>query len=209
MYATPGTHAYILPWGLLHDETDRGPLWDPSLNFFSYTYELPKKPFDDPDEPSVISNNIIPSALPSDLAHPAGLGSELQGNNTSKIKRPILRASSLTPKAPLEWFLFAGHWGDKIYPLSDDRQYRFAGQYHYVTGPIGPWAKNLGRKTVCQGPGRCIIRHWGDGGIAGSKVKVLTSWDEFGEDGEGKLGDVEWDRIAVPRPAEPSGNLHD
>ena len=31
MYATPGLHPYILPWGLLHDQTDRGPLWDPSL----------------------------------------------------------------------------------------------------------------------------------------------------------------------------------
>lgn len=39
MYATPGTHPYILPLGLLHDQTDRGPLWDPALNAHSYTYE--------------------------------------------------------------------------------------------------------------------------------------------------------------------------
>lgn len=38
MYATPGIHEYILPWGLLHDETDRGPLWDPLQNIHSYTY---------------------------------------------------------------------------------------------------------------------------------------------------------------------------
>ena len=117
MYATAGTHAYILPWGLLHDVTDRGPLWDPSLNVHSYTYDYLK---DD------------------------------------------LRSSNMTPKAPTEWFYFNGHWGDKFYPLSDERQYRFAGQYHYVNGPLGPRFKSLGRRKVCAGPSsdRCTIRNW-------------------------------------------------
>ncbi|KAG8532474.1 uncharacterized protein KY384_002351 [Bacidia gigantensis] len=39
MYATSGLHPYILPLGLLHDETDRGPLWDPALNTKSYTFD--------------------------------------------------------------------------------------------------------------------------------------------------------------------------
>ncbi|KAF2640396.1 hypothetical protein P280DRAFT_401741 [Massarina eburnea CBS 473.64] len=39
MYATPGVHPYILPGGILHDVTDRGPLWDPTLNMHSYTYD--------------------------------------------------------------------------------------------------------------------------------------------------------------------------
>jgi hypothetical protein len=39
MYATPGMHPYVLPWGILHDQTDRGPLWDPALNSYAYTYE--------------------------------------------------------------------------------------------------------------------------------------------------------------------------
>ncbi|KAK5011013.1 hypothetical protein LTR28_006322 [Elasticomyces elasticus] len=38
MYALPGVHRYILPWGLLSDHTDRGPLWDPALNVHAYTY---------------------------------------------------------------------------------------------------------------------------------------------------------------------------
>ncbi|KAI4269770.1 MAG: hypothetical protein LQ337_007091, partial [Flavoplaca oasis] len=38
MYATPGNHPYILPLGLLHDSTDRGPLWDPALNALTYIY---------------------------------------------------------------------------------------------------------------------------------------------------------------------------
>lgn len=115
MYATPGTHSYILPWGLLHDITDRGPLWDPVLNVHSYTYDY---------------------------------------------QNDTLRSSTRTPHAPVEWFYFMGHWGDKFYPLSDPRQYRFAGQYHYVNGPYGPRFKNLGRKKVCQGNGDCIIKEF-------------------------------------------------
>ncbi|KAL6235388.1 hypothetical protein BDW75DRAFT_142502 [Aspergillus navahoensis] len=115
MYATPGVHSYILPWGLLHDQTDRGPLWDPLLNSHMYTYD--------------------------------------HINDT-------LRASILSPTAPTEWFYFNGHWGDKFYPLGDHRQYRFAGQYHYVNGPLGPRFKHLNRRKVCQTPDEepCIIK---------------------------------------------------
>lgn len=117
MYATTGVHEYILPWGLLHDVTDRGPLWDPLLNSHAYTYDF--------DEDN-------------------------------------LRASTFSPAAPTEWFYFKGHWGDKFYPLSDPRQYRFAGQYHYVNGPVGPRFKHLNRHKVCQGPDRapCIIKNY-------------------------------------------------
>lgn len=115
MYGTPGVHPYVLPWGLLHDQTDRGPLWDPAQNAHAFVY------------------------------------------NTSTL---ILRSSTHTPKAPVEWFHYAGHWGDKYYPLSDPRQYRFAGQYHYVNGPTGPKFKNLGRKAICQSGSECHIRHW-------------------------------------------------
>ena len=116
MYATPGTHSYILPWGLLHDQTDRGPLWDPALNLHAYTYD--------------------------------------HFNDT-------LRTSQLNPKAPTEWFHFNGHWGDKFYPLGDTRQYRFAGQYHYVNGPLGPKFKNLNRTHICPDESLpCRIKNW-------------------------------------------------
>lgn len=74
----------------------------------------------------------------------------------------ILRASTLNPDSPTHWFYFNGHWGDKFYPLGDSRQYRFAGQYHYVNGPIGPRFKSLGRRKMCQGSdnGNCVIRDW-------------------------------------------------
>jgi len=130
MYATPGTHPYVLPWGLLHDVTDRGPLWDPLQNVHAYTYDYL--------------------------------------NDT-------LRSSQVTPKAPTNWFYFIGHWGDKFYPLSDPRQYRFAGQYHYVNGPLGPRFKNLGRKKVCQSNGQCMLKNW----IGGSNR--VRRWQGVGE----------------------------
>lgn len=119
MYATPGIQEYVLPWGLLHDQTDRGPLWDPLFNSHYYTYDYPTD---------------------------------------------SLRASNLSPMAPTEWFYFNGRWGDKFYPLGDKRQYRFAGQYHYSNGPLGPRFKHLGRRKVCQGDYHetCVIRNFID-----------------------------------------------
>lgn len=140
MYATPGPQPYILPWGLLHDQTDRGPLWDPALNSHMYTYDY---------------------------------------------KNKTLRSSNLTPNSPTGWFNFAGKWGDKFYPLGDRRQYRFAGQYHYVNGPLGPKFKNLGRKKICPGPDSapCVIKHW----LPGSDQ--LGRWHGQGEDGDTTLAD--------------------
>ncbi|KAF9882588.1 Vacuolar protein sorting-associated protein 62 [Aspergillus nanangensis] len=117
MYATPGVHDYLLPWGLLHDQTDRGPLWDPLLNSHSYTYDY---------------------------------------------DNDILRPSTASPNSPTGWFYYKGHWGDKFYPLGDTRQYRFAGQYHYVNGPIGPRFKHLNRRKICQGPDTspCVIKNY-------------------------------------------------
>ncbi|TKA30367.1 hypothetical protein B0A50_02594 [Salinomyces thailandicus] len=137
MYATPGLHPYVLPWGLLHDQTDRGPLWDPRENLKAFTYQP-------------------------------------RNNQT-------MRASLLNPRAPTSWLHYAGHWGDKYYPLSDPRQYRFAGQYHYVNGPTGPKFKRLGRRDVCQKTGTCRIRHWLGGDRA---TRIVPSEGEGGEGGE-------------------------
>ncbi|KAG7872511.1 hypothetical protein KL938_005335 [Ogataea parapolymorpha] len=38
-YASTGQHAHDLPYSILSDFTDRGPLWNPSLNFLAYTYD--------------------------------------------------------------------------------------------------------------------------------------------------------------------------
>ncbi|KAI9707506.1 MAG: Vacuolar protein sorting-associated protein 62 [Candelina mexicana] len=137
MYATSGRHTYILPFGLLHDQTDRGPLWDPLLNAHTYTYDY-------------LSDT--------------------------------LRSSNITPLAPTNWFYFAGHWGDKFYPLNDKRQYRFAGQYHYVNGPLGPRFKNLGRKKVCQNNDVCIIKNWIGGLSRARRWKGIGEGDEMSEE---------------------------
>lgn len=39
-YPAPGRQDYILPLGMLHDLTSRGPLWDPVQNLKSYTYDI-------------------------------------------------------------------------------------------------------------------------------------------------------------------------
>ncbi|KAL8830583.1 MAG: hypothetical protein Q9170_005674 [Blastenia crenularia] len=147
MYATPGLHPYVLPLGLLHDQTDRGPLWDPALNTHTYTY-----------------------------------------NHTTDHLSP----SSLNPLAPTEWFYFNGHWGDKFYPLDDARQYEFAGQYHYVNGPLGPRFKHLGRRKMCQGrfEDPCVVHEWlpPERAVGGELEGQLEKWEGEGE-GEDWKGD--------------------
>ncbi|KAI8633980.1 hypothetical protein F5Y19DRAFT_259995 [Xylariaceae sp. FL1651] len=117
MYAMPGDHPYVLPFGMLKDKTDHGPLWDPAKNFRSYWYD-----------------------------YSAAAGSE------------GLEATQENPDAPLGWFHYKGRWGDEIYRLDDERQWRIFGQYHYVTGPQGAKFKNLGRRKMCQ-TSRCRILH--------------------------------------------------
>lgn len=136
MYGTAGVHRYILPYGLLSDHTDRGPLWDPVLNSHSYIYET-------------ATNTIL--------------------------------SSTMDPYAPTEWLNFPGHWGDKAYPLSDHRQYKFAGQYHYVSGPLGPKYHRLGREKICQGGKECKIKHWLTPPLGGMpKYKYGSGEDAYG-----------------------------
>lgn len=40
MYPLPGVHPYVLPFKLLKDVTDKGPLWDPGLNNYAFHYDL-------------------------------------------------------------------------------------------------------------------------------------------------------------------------
>lgn len=147
MYATPGLHTYVLPFGLLHDMTDKGPLWDPVLNMKTFTYDH---------------------------------------------RKDVLRSSVLNPRAPTEWFYFVGHWGDKFYPLDDPRQYRFAGQYHYVSGPLGPRFKRLGRARICQGAKGehepCHLQYWIQERLYLSSGPLVGKGDEHTGDQEGFLG---------------------
>ncbi|KAK0619625.1 hypothetical protein B0T14DRAFT_537342 [Immersiella caudata] len=111
MYALGGLHPYVLPFKLLADVTDKGPLWDPALNHYAFC--------------------LTPAASNPDL--------------------------------PTSWFHFEGYWGDDIYPLSDERQWRLFSEYHYTTGPLGPKFKNLDRRKVCQMEKCTIVESIKDG----------------------------------------------
>ncbi|KAG9232807.1 hypothetical protein BJ875DRAFT_67000 [Amylocarpus encephaloides] len=130
MYATPGKHPYVLPFGLLADITDKGPLWDPAQNYLAYHYN-------------------------TSLTHNANARSvsALDEKQRSDTIQPALD----NPDAPMGWWWYLGRWGDKFYELGDFRQWRFAGEYHYVNGPFGPIFKNLGRSRPCQSRGTCTI----------------------------------------------------
>ena len=118
MYASPGMHPYVLPFKLLKDITDKGPLWDPALNNLAYWYDYE-------------------------------IARDEASNSTIQEYTSLMPAAS-NPDAPTSWFHFDGFWGDDIYPLSDRRQWRLFGEYHYITGPLGPKAKWLDRRKVCQ-----------------------------------------------------------
>lgn len=130
MYAQPGKHPYVLPFKLLADVTDKGPLWDPALNYLAYH-------------------------LNTSITH--GADAKSLTNLPMSTMKESLQPAATNPKAPMGWWWFKGHWGDKFYDLGDPRQWRFVGQFHYVNGPLGPRFKNLGRSRVCQSRGECRI----------------------------------------------------
>lgn len=150
MYALPGTHPYVLPFKMLRDETDKGPLWDPAQNNLAYHYDY------------VLDREQ------------GGAGEGDDDENGESVDRdlspggPYVPPTSLTPAAsnpdaPTSWFHFRGLWGDDLYELGDPRQWRLFGQYHYTEGPTGPKFKNLGREKVCQ-TDRCRILYSLDAG---------------------------------------------
>ncbi|KAF7550968.1 hypothetical protein G7046_g7853 [Stylonectria norvegica] len=79
--------------------------------------------------------------------------------HTDVLREPksLIPAAS-NPQAPTSWFHFRGRWGDEVYSLADSRQWRFFGQYHYVTGPDGPKFKSLQRGKLCQSQ-KCNIAY--------------------------------------------------
>jgi hypothetical protein len=123
MYALPGVHPYILPFKLLKDVTDKGPLWDPALNKYAYHYDYTLEDSDDVGDEDGVAADSEPRSL------------------TPAAKNPA---------APTSWFHYGGQWGDQVYSLADPRQWRIFGQYHYVTGPNGPRFKTLKRSKLCQ-----------------------------------------------------------
>ncbi|RKF59100.1 Vacuolar protein sorting-associated protein 62 [Erysiphe neolycopersici] len=143
MYATPGRHSYILPFGLLADVTDKGPLWDPAHNYLAYHYN------------TSITHDVDARHVPNDTSSSTTIKSKSIHNLDDSTSS--FHPAACNPSAPLGWWRYDGRWGDKFYELNDWRQWRFVGQYHYVNGPFGPRFKNLGRENVCQSGSECRI----------------------------------------------------
>lgn len=164
MYAFPGPHAYVLPFKMLKDETDRGPLWDPSLNNYAYFYDYTEAPPPPEEDEGSEQDQVSPeesSAYPFNttiLESHADANATVGRRSGGIVDNHSLVPASSNPNAPTSWFHFAGPWGDELYSLGDQRQWRLFGQYHYVTGPMGPKFKRLGRQTVCQST-KCRILH--------------------------------------------------
>jgi len=62
--------------------------------------------------------------------------------------------------SPLGAMAYRGQWGDKQYPDDDPRQPSpFFGFRKFVSGPTGPWDKQLNRTNICPSNGiLCIVR---------------------------------------------------
>lgn len=126
MYALPGPHPYVLPFKMLKDVTDKGPLWDPALNNYAYYYDYT---LENPEDT---------------IEHEDSIGVKGLTHDTHSFT-----PAASNPDAPTTWLHYQGRWGDETYTLADPRQWRLFGQYHYVTGPSGPKFKNLERQTLC------------------------------------------------------------
>jgi hypothetical protein len=101
-------------------------LWDPALNNLAYWFDY-------------------------EADH-----KERKGDKKNLHHPDSLMPAAKNPHAPTSWFHFDGPWGDETLPLSDTRQWRLFGQYHYTEGPFGPRFKHLERHKVCQTQ-RCRI----------------------------------------------------
>ncbi|KAI9820426.1 MAG: Vacuolar protein sorting-associated protein 62 [Thelocarpon impressellum] len=124
-----------------------------------------------------VHSYILPLGLLADTTDAGPLWDPAQNIHayTYDTTSHTLLPSTLTPNSPTAWFHFNGHWGDNIYPASDPRQYEFVGNYHYVSGPLGPKFKDLARQNVCQGSGECEVRDHLD-------VNTLRMWPERAEE---------------------------
>lgn len=70
MYADSGNHPYVLPFGILADQTNRGPLWDPAKNTYAYFYDY------EAEDAGNTTSSLTPAAsnpeAPTDWFHFAG-----------------------------------------------------------------------------------------------------------------------------------------
>ena len=59
---------------------------------------------------------------------------------------------------PRGYLDFNGRWGDNQLPDGVDGQVDVFGERKYTAGPTGPRDKDLGRESICEGDGECLVR---------------------------------------------------
>lgn len=123
-YASVGQHAHDLPYSILSDFTDRGPLWDPAMNYLGYTWD------------GAHLTPAIDETTVKDTGDVDKINSKYKYRDREREYGP--------------WLLWHGHWGDKKLDPKDKRQVWSPWEYKYIDGPMGPLNKNLLRLKVCQ-----------------------------------------------------------
>ena len=105
----------------MFDHTSQGPLWDPTLSAYYYTYS-----------PSQPHNSPSPTTHFFDASS--------KGPGTFK---------GVDEDTPVSWLYYMGRWGDDEYGDEVEGQEEFHGFHKWTEGPDGPLFKGLERKEPC------------------------------------------------------------
>jgi hypothetical protein len=146
LYPTAGNQPYVLPFGILKDKTDAGPLWDPLQNLYAYHWNTSLADGSDRSIRVWDPDSSAPPVIP------------LLQRHSEDFDKNIFTPASNTPSAPTSWFHFSGHWGDKVLRASDPRQYHFFSEKAHGSGPPGPKFKALGREHICFYLDGCVVK---------------------------------------------------
>ncbi|KAK0721054.1 hypothetical protein B0H67DRAFT_484031 [Lasiosphaeris hirsuta] len=62
MYANSGLHPYVLPFKMLRDVTDEGPIWDPTLNNYAYWFDYEVDREESSQPPGQDRTGLVPAS---------------------------------------------------------------------------------------------------------------------------------------------------
>lgn len=105
---------YLLPFGLLHDVTSPGPLWDPVLNHRAFWLNT---------STSTWWRQEL-TFVPASRSASASSGGEGGGDEEEGVGKGVLE--------------YAGRWGDEFWSVGGGEDRQVAGQYCYCACPSPP-----------------------------------------------------------------------
>lgn len=138
---TSGDHDYDVPFGLLKDQTNQGPLWDVTQNFRGFWF--------------------TPSTGQVSIAPGAGIGGNLEvSEGASWLNFAGAWGDQQWPTTKRgqycivdECYIVSGPTGK--YPTCPGASHE---NYPSPVNPIGPLSKNLGRTAPCQDESSCTVQ---------------------------------------------------